>query len=142
MGYPTTEVRLEEGGDQLTIGAAGKMVVEAGATVTGLTGQTTFASAAETKAGSVADKVLSPSTLHAALVNCKVLTFTGHNLAGTCTLTGAAVGDKVIGVAGLTDMGGADASFEATITVADQIQQSAASDLHAKNYLVMLLPIS
>jgi hypothetical protein len=35
MGYPTTEVRLEDGGDKLTIGAGGTLVFEAGATVSG-----------------------------------------------------------------------------------------------------------
>lgn len=35
MGYPITEVRLEDGGNQLTIGAGGKFVFEAGATIEG-----------------------------------------------------------------------------------------------------------
>lgn len=35
MGYPTTEVRLADGGDKLTIGAGGTLEFEAGCTITG-----------------------------------------------------------------------------------------------------------
>ena len=65
--------------------------------------------------------------------------FTGKNLAGACTLTGAKVGDIVLGVVSITDGGSAAASFETTITVADQIQQSAASDLSTKKFSTLLL---
>lgn len=69
----------------------------------------------------------------------KYLAFTGRNLAGAITLTGAAVGDKVVGVANTSDGGSAASSFESTVTVADQIQQSAASDLSTKKYTVLLI---
>lgn len=69
----------------------------------------------------------------------RMLTFTGRNLAGACTLTGAKVGDKVIGVANLTTPGNAAAKFEATITVANQIQQGAAENLSAAIFLVILV---
>ncbi len=74
--------------------------------------------------------------------NAKVLSFTGKNGTGACTLTGAAIGDRVIGVAGITSggIGGAAASFESTITVADQIQQSSASNLSTLSYVVILAP--
>lgn len=70
--------------------------------------------------------------------------FTGKNGAGACTLTGAAVGDKVCGmVINETDLTDKSASFETTITVADQIQQSEAADLSAKKLTVMLIrPVS
>lgn len=64
---------------------------------------------------------------------------TGRNGAGACTLTGAKIGDKVIANINLTDADSGRASFETTITVADQIQQSSASDLSTKKYEVMLL---
>ncbi len=70
---PVTKNRMEQGGDKWTVdgemefGATSELTFEAGATVTGLTGQTTFASANEAKAGAVTDKVISPSTLKAAL---------------------------------------------------------------------------
>ena len=70
--------------------------------------------------------------------------FTGKNLAGACTLTGAKVGDKVLGVAGATAgvVGFKASSFESTITVADQIQQTAAADLSSNLYTVLLISVS
>jgi hypothetical protein len=67
-----------------------------------------------------------------------LLTFTGHNGAGACTATGTLVGDRVISIAGLTTVGGLAASFESTITVADQIQQTSATDLSAKNFTMLI----
>lgn len=69
----------------------------------------------------------------------KFLSYTGRNGAGAITLTGAAVGDKVIGINNTTDGGSAAASFEATVTVADQVQQSSASDLSTKKYTILLV---
>lgn len=68
----------------------------------------------------------------------RMLTGQGHNGTGVATLTGAKVGDKVVGVSNVTDHVTASASFETTITVADQIQQSSASDLSAKTIIVLL----
>jgi aspartate 1-decarboxylase len=70
----------------------------------------------------------------------KFYSFTGRNGAGAITLTGAAVGDVVIGVAGISTVGNAAASFEGTITVVNQIQQSSASNLSAVTYTVLLAP--
>lgn len=67
------------------------------------------------------------------------LVFTGRNGAGACTLTGAKVGDKVVLLANVTDGSEGKAAFESTITVADQIQQSSASDLSAKKFVVLLV---
>lgn len=69
----------------------------------------------------------------------KFLVFTGHDDVGACTLTGAKVGDKVIGVVDLTNLASVNASFETTITVADQIQQSDEDDLSAVKHAVILL---
>lgn len=79
-------------------------------------------------------------TLKALFADLKFITVDGKNGSGAITATGAAVGDTVLGVAGLTAgaLGAADASFEATITVANQIQQSSASNLSANDYLVVL----
>ncbi len=65
--------------------------------------------------------------------------FTGVAAAGPITLTGTKVGDVVLGVANTTDGGTGASLFESVITVADQIQQSSASDLHLKKYTVLLL---
>lgn len=66
--------------------------------------------------------------------------FDGVAAAGACTLTGAAVGDLVVGLACVTDanQGDASSSFESVITVVDEIQQTEAADLSARDYTVQL----
>lgn len=83
-------------------------------------------------------------TLSALLSGLKFITVDGRSGAGAITATGAAVGDTVVGVAGLTAgaLGAADASFEGTITVVNQIQQSSASNLSANDYLVVLASLA
>lgn len=81
--------------------------------------------------------------------------FAGRNGAGACTLTGAAVGDRVLvgwlssETATDTTVGGENtlvtraafvALFETAITVVNQIQQTSASDLSGSKYSVILLP--
>lgn len=59
--------------------------------------------------------------------------------AQACTLTGAKVGDVVMGIVDVSNLAAdASASFESTITVADQIQQSA-TDLLDHELVVNLL---
>jgi hypothetical protein len=67
----------------------------------------------------------------------KYLSFTGHNGAGACTVTGLSVGDTVVGVVDLTAPGGASSSFEATVTIANQLQQSSATNLSAHTLTVV-----
>lgn len=83
-------------------------------------------------------------TVKALFSGLKFITVDGRSGAGAVTATGAVVGDTVVGVAGLTAgaLGAADASFEGTITVADQIQQSSASNLSANDYLVVLVNLA
>lgn len=74
----------------------------------------------------------------------KVLRFDGINGAGAVTLTGAAVGDRVVAIlgtvvtSGVSIVGGAD--FESVISVVDQIQQAATGDLSDNDYWVLLAP--
>lgn len=80
-------------------------------------------------AGKLADGVL------------KMLVFTGADASlapAAATLTGAYVDDVIVGIVNLTDGASATATFEAAITVEDEIQQSA-SDLSAKTLLVILI---
>lgn len=67
------------------------------------------------------------------------LVFTGAAAPGACTLTGAKVGDKVVSLVNITDGSNDRAKFENTITVVDQIQQSAAENLGAKKFSVLLV---
>lgn len=70
----------------------------------------------------------------------RVLTSVGAAAAGAATLTGAKVGDVVLGISDVTDhttlLPGTD--FEATISVINQIQQLSASNLSAKTIIVFL----
>jgi hypothetical protein len=78
--------------------------------------------------------------------------FVGAAAAGAITLTGAAVGDRVLSVFkfgdasdNLTSGTGVvtaqpNALFESVITVADQIQQVSATDLSDNKYIVRLAP--
>jgi hypothetical protein len=70
----------------------------------------------------------------------KLLSFTGRNGAGAITLTGAAVGDRVVAVIETTATDtAAAAKFENPITTLNQIQQSDATDLSSKRYIALLL---
>lgn len=62
----------------------------------------------------------------------------GRNGAGALTLTGSVVGDRVVMAYNMTDLTDGAAAFETEITVADQIQQSSASDLSAKKHVFIL----
>ena len=64
---------------------------------------------------------------------------TGSNGAGACALVGAKVGDKVVMNVNLSDATDDQTSFETTITVVDQIQQTSASDLSTKKFAVLLV---
>jgi predicted metalloprotease with PDZ domain len=101
-----------------------------------------LATSAEAVAGADAARAVTPAALTAALENLKLMTFAGAAAAGPCTAAGLAVGDTIVGVVGLTAgaLGDASSSFEPAVTVADQIQQSAESDLHANTYLALVRP--
>lgn len=101
-----------------------------------------LATNAEALTGIDTARAVTPAALAAVTAGVKVISFDGINGAGACTLTGAVAGDKVIGVAGITAVGDAASSFEATITVNDQIQQTAVGDLSANDYLAVLLAVA
>jgi hypothetical protein len=116
MGYPTTEIRLENNGKLLTIGAAGSLVAEAGATLTGFSGITTFASQAEITAGAEAAKCIAPDQLALALavdplVTAKTITTaalgTVRQVFGSISASHAAIsGGTIAGVRGLATLSG------------------------------------
>ena len=66
----------------------------------------------------------------------------GLNGAGAVTVTGALVGDHIELVLNLTDATDATASFESTVSVAGQVQQTSASDLHLKVCVFFVQPQS
>ncbi len=72
-----------------------------------------------------------------------IVAVAGHNGAGAVTLTGAKVGDKVVGVTQLTTtFQDGKANFESTITVADQIQQSSATNFSAVVFQFVIVHLS
>ncbi|MGY3393449.1 hypothetical protein ACVWW6_006040 [Bradyrhizobium sp. USDA 3311] len=64
------------------------------------------------------------------------------NGAGAVTLAGAVVGDVVESVVNLTTPGDVTSSFESVISVAGQIQQTAATNLSAAQCLFQVSPRS
>ena len=107
-------------------------------------GKVELATNAEAKTGTDTERAVTAANVRAVLTGLKFISFDGINGAGACTATGAAVGDKVLYVAGLTEsaLGNASAAFEATITVINQVQQSSVSNLSANNYLAVLLAVA
>lgn len=137
---------LDAANNKITIPASSALEVVAGATVSGILedasatkkGIVELATGPETIAVTDQARAVTPYGLGAALAKCFLISFTGHNAAGACTATSVAKGDVIFGVAGLTDVGEFKSSFESVVTVADQIQQSSASNLSAKNYLALV----
>jgi hypothetical protein len=63
----------------------------------------------------------------------------GDPTGGPVTLTGAAVGDRVVGVFNSTDGAMSTAAFESVITVVNEIQQLDGNDLASDKLLVTLI---
>lgn len=103
-----------------------------------------LATNAEAITGADAVRAVSPAALQAVFGKLKMISFDGRNGAGACTAASAVVGDKVLAAFGITDgaLGAAKASFEAAVTVNDQIQQSSASNLSANDYVALLLAVA
>lgn len=103
-----------------------------------------LATDAEAVAGSSTALAVTPANVRAVMGKIKAISFNGVSAAGPCVATGAVVGDLVLAVFGITDgaLGAADASFEAAVTVDDEIQQSSASNLSANDYVAILLAVA
>jgi hypothetical protein len=65
--------------------------------------------------------------------------FSGLAAPGAIAAPGANVGDKVVDVESLSDLTGAAASFESTISVANQIQQKDTADLSKKKFRILTI---
>lgn len=112
-------------------GAVGSSQIASGAVTASKLGSSSV-STVKIASDAVTGPKLSPTAL-------KYSGFDGINGAGACALVGSKIGDKVVGVVNLTDGGDASADFESTITVVDQIQQSAVGDLSTKKFSVLLV---
>ena len=65
--------------------------------------------------------------------------FAGLAAPGAVATAGAKVGDKVVDVESLTDLASGAGSFEATISVAGQLQQTDATDLSKKKFRALVI---
>jgi hypothetical protein len=65
--------------------------------------------------------------------------FSGLAAPGAVAAQGANVGDRVVDVESLNDLANGAGSFEATITVANQIQQTDATDLSKKKFRALVI---
>lgn len=162
---PQVPIYLDQGaatqhvgaGGTISVEAGGQITVQAGATIdvsagTLVPGTNAIANGAVTTAKLAAGNVTTATVAAGAVTGPKLAptgviggSFTGHNNAGACTLTGATVGQRVLALFEIDAAAGstaAAAGFEAAITVADQIQQTSVSDLSTKTYAVILLPVA
>jgi len=75
------------------------------------------------------------------LQKLSLMAFTGNNGAGACTATGLVVGDRILSVSCTTAASTADVSslYETVVTVADQIQQSSATDRSSLEHVALIL---
>lgn len=103
-------------------------------------GRVELATDAEALLGTDAVRAVTPANLKHVNDMRDVISFMGCNLAGACTATGLKVGDVVLSVTGLASgtVGDQSEKFESTITIADQIQQSQASDLSTNVYMALV----
>jgi len=128
-----TKVYTKQGGDELVVASGGKIKFEAGGILDASAGTTILGPGAVTL-----------SRIDATGIKC--LAASGKNGAGAVTLTGAAIGDRLVAVFGAPNGGGAleakvpGTDFEAAVTVADQIQQVSASNLSSRTYVFILIP--
>ncbi len=119
---PVTKFKVD--GDTGAVTVAGATTVSGNATFTGtvaLTGTTTGASGNAVMTG-----------------NDFIVCQAGKDGAGALTLTGARVGDSVVGAFNLTTPGDLKSSFETTITVINQIQQLSGNNLSAQQIVFIL----
>lgn len=122
---------------------AAAVTTHVAASTASVAGKVELATDAEAKTGTDTARAVTAANLRAVLTGIKTISFDGRNNVGACTATGAVAGMKVLGVFGMTAgaLGTAAASFESTITVNDQIQQSAVGDLSLNDYTAILLAV-
>lgn len=96
--------------------------------------------------GSITTAKLASNAVTGAKINSASLflqfQISGRNGAGAVTLTGAAVGDKVVAIwalDGMNPLASGASDMESTITVTNQIQQSSGSDKSSVQYFGLLL---
>lgn len=125
----TVKLRLANGTDQAEGDIQG-VTAGTGLTGGGTTGTVTL--------GLASNGVTGPSLSASAM---RFLKFAGNNGAGACPCTGLKVGDTVIGIVDASGGGGSTsaASFQSTITVQNEIQQTDAADLSGSVFVALVV---
>ena len=98
-----------------------------------------LATNAEALTGTDTARATTPANVAHVIGKLMPISFTGSDGAGACTATGLKVGDVILGVTNITDVGDASSDFEAVVTVNDQIQQSAAGNYSTTTMLALVL---
>ena len=98
-----------------------------------------LATNAEALTGTDTARATTPANIAHVIGKLMPISFTGSDGAGACTATGLKVGDVILGVANITDVGDASTDFEAAVTVNDQIQQSGSGDYSTETLLALVL---
>ena len=98
-----------------------------------------LATNAEALTGTDTARATTPANVAHVIGKLMPISFTGSDGAGACTATGLKVGDVILGVTNITDVGDASTDFEAAVTVNDQIQQSAAGNYSTTTLLALVL---
>ncbi len=70
----------------------------------------------------------------------QVLRGFANNGVGACIAPGVSVGDTVLGVYNISTLASAGSSFQTTVTVANQVQQSSSSNLSGNEYWFITVP--
>jgi hypothetical protein len=86
------------------------------------------------------------ASLDASALGIYALPIVGNNGAGACTAEGTEVGDQLLAIFGAPTAGGAmlvkvpGTDFEATVSVANELQQRAATNLSADTFVGLFVP--
>lgn len=124
--------------NKLTVSLATFAAANTGPQTIALTGDVTGSGTGTFAATIGAGKVTAAKIANAAL---KIYTFVGVDASGgaaQATLTGAKIGDVVVGIVNLTDEALETSHFETVITVADKIVQNE-TDLTTKNLMILMI---
>ena len=98
-----------------------------------------LATNAEALTGTDTARATTPANIAHVIGKLMPISFTGSDGAGACTATGLKIGDVILGVTNITDVGDASSDFEAVVTVNDQIQQSVAGNYSTTTMLALVL---
>ncbi len=85
--------------------------------------------------------VLAPN-LQGTMRSPQVLRGYANNGTGACIVPGVVRGDIVAAVYNISTLASAASSFETTVTVANQVQQTSATDLSTKEFWWITIPQS